>query len=57
MRSNIKTVLEEHLLSENVYSHLYSASRWSDDEVASYVNINKQTSTNIPKSKRKLFKK
>ena len=57
MRSNIKTVLEEHLLSENVYSHLYSASRWSDDEVASYVNLNKQTSTNIPKSKRKLFKK
>ena len=50
---NIKTVIEEYVLSENVYLH--SAGRWS--WWSSYVPIiNKQTSLNKPTCKLKLFK-
>ena len=35
--NNTKTVVEEHLSSENVCTYLYSAGRWSDDEVAMYL--------------------
>ena len=52
--SNIKTIVEKHVLSENV--HLHSAGRWS--WWSSYVpTISKETSLNKPTSKQKLLKK
>ena len=59
MWSNIKTVVEKHLLSENVW---YTYILLVDDLTMKYLcaywpNISKQTSINKSTSKRKLFKK
>ena len=44
MWSSIKTVVEEHLSPENLLIYLYSAGRWSDDEVALYLlNYHQET--------------
>ena len=52
---NIKTIVEEHVSSENVYQH--STGRWFVDGRHSYVStINKQTSLHKPTSKLKLLK-
>ena len=59
MWSNIKTVVEKHLLSKNVW---YTYILLVDDLTMKYLctywpNISKQTSINKSTSKRKLFKK